>query len=82
MYKTMKQRWMDSFPPSMELWTLEHNDNKGVVMYETKEHVTAYAPDPENHRQPVYHVWQGDDKWVIATQNYHEAYQKYCSLTA
>lgn len=78
MEKTMKQKWIDSFPPTMTLWTLEHDDEKHVTLYQSKEKYPLGFS--ECIRSPVYHVWQDDDKWLIATTNYKLAYNKYQSV--
>ena len=72
--KTMRQRWIDSFQDSpVDLWLLEEESD--IRMYETKEHNMTM-----DGRQPVFHIWKGDDEWICASQNYMETYNKYLSL--
>ena len=76
MTKTMRERWAESFPPNMELWRLEYDAASDTALYQSKEHISANESHPENHRNPVFHVWKGDS-WVHAGQNYVLAYRIY-----
>ena len=74
---TMRERWAASFPPSKELWILESDRRTDTILLESKDKVSAQESDPERHPSPIFHVWQGGDRWLYCGPNYLDAYTLY-----
>lgn len=57
--KTMRERWAESFRPNeKELWLLEEHGDTALFISKDK-------PNDDRHgRQPMYHVWKGEDNWL------------------
>ena len=66
----MRERWLASFGPDKEIWTLAQNGPAA-------EYLTRDKPDGGPFgRRPAFHVWKGD-KWLYSGPSQEKADRLY-----
>lgn len=63
------KKWLESFGPDKEIHLLE--EKNGVLMVLTRD-----KPGDPYPRNPMYHVWKGDE-WIVCTSSSNQAYAKF-----
>lgn len=72
----MRKRWAESFKPPYELWRIEYDVQTDTAIYLSKAHITTGVNEDIHGRNPLWHVWRGDD-WVYCGQSINESYAAY-----
>ena len=75
MAKTELSQWAERFDKNTFLYELEHeSDTTGLFKTQRRygDGIPSYS-----YTTPLYHVWV-NDRELLVTMNYREAYQLYC----